>query len=748
MNKYFYLITLLFVSIFFQKSEAVIVKDILIKNNNRISAETIMTYGDIEIGTDYSTEDLNNKLKNLYETNFFEDISLKIENNILIIDVIENKLVQTIIIEGVKSEGIKEAILDNLTLKDKAPFIESEVSKDILRIKNALNAQGYYFADVNSSIVENLNNTLNLIYDIDMGDKSLVSRIVFTGNKIIKDRTLRNLITTEESRFWKFLSKNQYLKRQSLTRDQRLLKQYYLDEGYYDVIVNTSTASVLNDNTFQITFNIDAGPLYTVNNTKLVLPIDYNVENFKDVNKLLNDLNSQVYSFSKLSKVVDSIDRISLSREYDFITAEINEEKIGNNKIDIIFTVNETEKLYVETINILGNNITQENVIRGSLEVDEGDPFNELLHAKSLNKLRSLNIFKSVKSEIIEGSTPNTKVININIIEKPTGEIALGAGVGSDGAAVSFSVSENNFLGKGVKLSTALNIGGDSISGNFSVNNPNFRYSGRALNTSIQTSNTDKLKTSGYETKKTGFSVGTSFEQYDNFYISPTFSAFHEEITTNSSASKALRAQGGSALENNINYTLDYDLRDRGYQTRNGIRSKFTQGIPLVSEDYALLNGYEITKWHQFENKMISKISFYGRAITALSDGKDVKVSKRLRISPRRLRGFENGKVGPVDGKDYVGGNYASTLNLSTTLPMLFPSFESVDFKYFLDLGNVWGVDYSSTVGESNILRSSTGLNVDWFTPVGPLNFSLSQSLSQASTDKTEKFQFNLGTTF
>jgi len=727
--------------------KAEVVKEIIVKNNDRISYNTIKTYGNITVGADYSSDDLNDILKNLYETNFFQDVSLNIKNNILIIDVVENKLIQTINIIGVKSSRIQEAILKNLTSRKKSPFIESKVEKDIIKIKSALSQEGYYFSDVSSFTENNLNNTVNLNFDVNIGDKVKISKIQFTGDKIVKDRTLRNLITIEESKFWKFLSRNKYLNQQSLSRDERLLKNYYLSEGYYDVIVNTSTAKLLDNNSFNITFNINAGNLYKINDTKLILPIDYDKRNFHEVQKLLDEIKNENYSFFKLSKIVSAIDKVSLTREYDFITAEIIEEKIAVNKIDIIFKVSETEKLYVEQINILGNNITEESVIRSQLEVDEGDPYNELLQAKSLNKVKSLNIFKTVTSEILDGSSPETRVINISVEEKPTGEISLGAGVGSDGGTLGFSVSENNFMGKGVVLSSSLRLSADTVRGNFTVNNPNFNYSGRAINTNIESSKTDKLTSGGYESTKTGFSVGTSFEEYENLYFSPSVSLFSEKIVTDTTASAALKSQKGSFLEAKFSYGLDYDLRDKRFKTTSGTRSRFGQGLPLISEDYAILNSFETTKWYEFDNKMVSDLGFYVKAIDSLT-GEDVKVSSRLSLPKRRLRGFETGKVGPVDNKDYVGGNYAMALNFNSSLPMFLPSFENMDFKYFLDIANLWGVDYSGKIDQSNSIRSSTGITLNWFTPVGPLNFTISQNLLKAESDKVENFQFNLGTTF
>jgi len=744
--KKFIIISVILFSNFFSQLNAEVINNIIINNNERISLGTIKTYGNIELGKNYSEDDLNQILKNLYNTKFFKDVSLKVENQILTIDVTENKLVQSLIIKGIKSSRIEDAILDSLILKEKASFVDSEISKDLTNIKKSLILQGYYFSNVTSSIETNNNNTVNIIFNIDLGEKSKVSIIEFTGDKIFKDKTLRNIITTEENKFWKFLSGKKFLNQQSLSLDERLLRQFYLNNGYYDVSVNTSTATILDDDSFKLTYNINAGNLFTINTAKLDLPIDYNPLNFIKVQKLLSKLEGNKYSFNKISKIVKEIDKISLSREFDFINASILEEKSDINKININFKVTESEKLYVERINVFGNNITEESVIRSRLEVDEGDPFNELLHAKSLNNLKSLNIFKTIKSETIAGSSPTTKVININVVEKPTGEISLGAGVGTDGGTIGFSVSENNFLGKGVRLSTSLRVSNDTVKGNFTINNPNFNYSGRSLITNIESASTDKLTNSGYETTKTGFSLGTHYEKNENLFFSPSIATFHEKIDTNSTASDSLKKQEGSYFENKFLYTLDYDLRDQKYQTKEGIRSVFSQAIPLISDDFALSNSYEITKWFLFDNDMVADVNFYGKAINSINN-KDVRVSNRLGLT-NRLRGFETGKLGPVDGKDYIGGNYAAVLNVSTTLPMLLKSLESVDLKYFIDVGNVWGVDYSDTIDESNTIRSSTGLAINWFTPVGPMNFSFVQNLSKASTDKTESFQFNIGTSF
>ena len=741
------LISFIFLVSIFSYANADIIDDIVVKNNNRISKQTIITYGKIELNKDYTLKDINQVFRNLYETDFFETLKIDIVGSQLVINVKENKILQSVSVKGVKSKSLTQKVLDNLYSKDKSSFLISKVKEDVDKIKNSLTEIGYYFAEVNAKTSENNNDTIDLIFEIKLGEKVKISKIEFLGDKKIKDRTLRNVIISEETKFWKFLSKKKYLNKSLIERDKRLMRNLYLDNGYYDVQITSQTVDFFNNNTFKLSYKIDAGLQYTVNSATLELPVNYEAKNFEKINKILKKMENEKYSFQSISKVVNEIDKISLSRQYEFINAEVIENKIDKDKLDIVFKIKESEQYYVERINILGNNITHENVIRNSLEIDEGDPFNELLNAKSINNLRSLNIFAFVKTDISEGTNINTKVLDIEVKEKPTGEISLGAGYGSEGGTIGFAVSENNFLGKNIKLSTDLRTTEDTIRGSFSVTNPNFNYSNKALITSIRNSSIDKLNDSGYKTKKTGFSIGTRYEQYENTFFSPNLSTEIEDLTTNADASDSLKKQTGNYFETKLNYSLDFDKRNQKYQTSSGTRTIIKQGIPLVSDEYALLNGVESEKWIKFGNDMITNFGVYGRAINSVND-EDVRVTDRLSLPRNKLKGFQSGRIGPVDNKDYVGGNYAVSLNFDTTLPMILPSLESIDFKYFLDAGNVWGIDYSDTIDDSNKIRSATGITIDWFTPIGPLNFSFAKDITKASTDKTESFQFNLGTTF
>ena len=429
-----------------------------------------------------------------------------------------------------------------------------------------------------------------------------------------------------------------------------------------------------------------------------------------------------------------------------FIDATLNEKKKKKNKLNIEISLQDTKKFYVEKINILGNEFTIEEVIRNALIVDEGDPLNEILFNKSINNIKGKNIFGKVDSKILPGSDENLKIINLTVTEKPTGELSLGAGVGTQGGSIGGGIKENNFMGKGIKLNTNLNVSKNSIKGAFIYEKPNFNYTDNTLFTSLSSTSTDNLVEFGYKTSNSEISIGTSFEQFENLYFSPKFSTSYEKLETTSTASSNLKKQAGDYFDTNFVYALIYDRTNRRYRPDEGFKNTFRQELPIISNGYEMSNSFESVRYKKFSD-MVAKITFYGKAVNTLAD-EDVRISKRLFMPPSKLRGFEAGKVGPIENNDYVGGNYAAAINFSTTLPQLLASFQNADLSFFIDTANIWGVDYNTSMDDGSKIRSSTGIAMDVLTPIGPLNFSLSQPISKASSDKTESFRFNLGTTF
>jgi len=724
---------------------AEIIKKLIVTGNNRISQETIKVYGEINLNKDYSTFDVNKILKNLYQTEFFEDVKISLNNGTLNINVKEYSVVNFIDLRGEKSKTIKNKVLELLQIKEKGSFIKSKLTKDVDTIKKIYASMGFNFSNVDSKIERFDENRINLIYFLDKGKKTNIRKINFIGNKKIKEKRLRDVIASEEKKFWKVLSKNTFLNSNNIELDKRLLVNYYKALGYYDVQVLSNNAEVSSENMTTLTYTINAGTRYRVTKISANVSNVLDKKTFLPLEKYFSKMLGDYYSPFKVKKLLDEVDLLIANNELQFIEHSVNEILEGET-IEIKINVFEGSKELVERVNILGNTVTDESVLRSALLLDEGDPFNALKLDQSVAKLKAKNIFSSVTKTIKEGTQKNQKIIEITVDEKPTGEISAGAGIGTSGANFAFVVKENNWLGKGVGVSTSIDISPDSFTGGIDVNDPNYNFSGNSLSYFVRNTNNNKSN-SGYKNNIIKTGIGTSFEQYKNIYLAPTLSFSYDQLKVKSDASESLKKQKGTFSDLSFDYRVSLDNRDRVFAPTSGYLSSFSQAIPIYADSPYIKNNYLLTSYKTLSPDAIGAFKIYTSAINGLNN-EDVRLSKRLFLPSSRLRGFKAGQVGPKDGIDYVGANYVWASNLEVSLPNLLPESTRTDIGLFLDVGNIWGVDYDKTLDDSNKVRSTAGLNTSWISPVGPMTFIFSQNLAKATTDVTETFNFRLGTTF
>ena len=722
------------------------IKEFKIIGNERLAKETIILFSEFNIGDEVNQNDINNSFKKIFDTNYFQNLNIKFIDGILSIRVVENPIVEKINITGIENKSIYSE-MEKITKKtEKYPFIQSNFAEQKSQLLNIVRNLGFYFADVEMLVEENQNNSINLTYNFRLRDRAKIKKIKFVGNKVFKNNKLRRIILSEENKPWKFVTKNKFINEDRIKIDVNLLTNFFKNKGYYNAKITSSFAKVIDENNFNLVFNIDSGIKYFFNDIKLNVSDDYTDKNFEKLDRLFSKLKNETYSLNSIKNILNEIDLIALQKEFVFINAKYDEKIVDNDKININIYFDELEKSFVDRINILGNFITEEKVIRNSLIVDEGDPYNKILFDKSINKIKSRGIFKSVNSDIIESNiNKNNKIINIKVEEKPTGEIFAGAGTGTSGSTITAGIKEKNYFGKGISLNTNLTLSDDEIKGIFSAYNPNFRNTDRSLNTTLESTTSDFMTTSGYKTARTGLKFGTGFEQYQDLFINFDISNYYEKLETSDKASAIKKKQEGDYFENLFTYSLTTNKLDQNFQPTDGYRASFSQTLPIYSDDNSIENKINASKYHSLSDNLILSAKFFFKAINSLDD--DVRVSKRVYIPGSRLRGFEAGKIGPKDGTQYVGGNYGSAVNLNTSLPNFFTEFENLDFSFFLDAANLWQVDYDSSL-DSDKIRSSTGISANWFTPIGPLSFSYAIPLSEASGDKTESFRFQIGTSF
>ena len=722
-----------------------VVNKVDVQGNDRISSETIMIFGDIVIGNNYEESDVSLLIKKLYETRFFSNISVELANNKLTIVVEENPIVYSIIFKGEKAKKHVEKIKEFLLVREKSSYVSNNIKHDINQIKSFYRARGYYFVKIDAEIEKLEKNRVNIFYSIDAGEKAKISKIYFLGDKKFRDKRLRDIIISEEAKFWKFLSRNVYLNQERIELEKRLLENYYRNKGYYEVDLTSSNVEYSEGEGFVLTYSINAGKRYKFK--KIFADVSETLDSsaFFSLEPEFNKLVGQYYSQIKLYSLLEKIDKLSEQKELQFVNHSLL-ETLDDDGIEVKINIFEGKKFIIEKINIAGNTITNDSVIRGELLVDEGDPFSELLVNKSLNKIRGRNIFGKVEQKTLPGSTDDLKILEINVEEKATGEIMAGAGVGTEGTSFMFSVRENNWLGKGVYLTSALSISEERVSGNIEVIDPNYNFSGNSVSTSLNVSATDRTAATGFKSSKTGFSLGTSFEQYENIYISPALGIDYEDIEAESTASDNIKKMDGTYITSDFTYGITLDKRNQSFQPTEGYSTSFFQSLPLIQDSSSIINTFNANTWHEISENVIGSLKFQAKTVHGIDD--NVRLTNRLFVSGRKLRGFVRGKVGPKDGADWIGGNYVTGLSVEAQLPNLLPEAYKTDFSLYLDTANIWGVDYSDSIDDSNKIRSSVGVAANVFTAIGPLSWTLSQSLTKASSDVTETFNFNIGTSF
>ena len=743
--KKIFIFIILFFGIFNSLSNSATIKKLEVTGNNRISAETIMVFGDIALGKDYEKSDINSLIKKLYDTNFFSNITVSFsDEGTLTITVKENPIINSIDFDGEKAKKFKAKIVEFLLLRENGPLLENDIKKDINLIKEFYRSQGYYFVKIDAEVARLDNNRVNISYKIVKNEKAKISKIYFLGDKKIREKKLRDVVTSQESQFWKILSKNVYLNKERIELDKRLLINYYRNRGYYEVNIKSSNVEYSEGEGFVLTYNINAGNRYTFKKVfaKVSETLDKNA--FLSLENEFNEVVGEYYSAEKLKRILDKIDKLSEQKELQFINHNVLETLDGNG-VEVKINIFEGEKVIIERVNIVGNSITNDSVIRSALIVDEGDPYSSLLIKKSINRIKGRNIFGKVEHEVIDGSSDDLKVINITVEEKATGEVMAGAGVGTDGTSFTVSIKENNWLGRGVVLQSALNMSTQKVSGNIYINNPNYNYSGNAVFASLDVSSTDRSNSSGFKSSKTGLDLGTSFEQYENVFIRPNLNVSFEDIEVDSTASTGVKKMEGNFFNADFGYAVILDERNQTFKTTDGTKVTFKQSLPLIQDSSSILNGLDVEKYHPFSEDVIGSLKFHVRSINGIDS--DVRLTNRLFIPRSKLRGFNTYKTGPRDGLDYIGGNYTTAINAEAQLPNILPESYRTDFGVFIDAANVWGVDYT-TEDQSDKLRSSFGVTADVFTAIGPLSFTLAQSITKNASDITETFNFRLGTSF
>ena len=723
------------------------IKKINIVGNARVSTATIESLVDKKINN-IDTIYINNLTKKIYDTDFFSDVKISFNQDVLTINVAENPIVNFFYINGVKDSDLDQ-VNKIITLKENSIFSSSKLKKDIEATREFLNASGYYQASITPEVIKIDNNQINLIINIDKKEISKIKNIYFIGNKYFSNSQLLDVITSTEDGWWKIFSSSA-LSEQRIEYDKQLLKDFYKSKSFYDAQIESAFASIDKNNKFTLTYSINSGKKYKFGDYDIKVSglalKEVDINEIKNIsNKLLKN---EFYSPLTINKINKQITDFLETKKYGNFEINIQDLKVADDKINIIVQLNEGQKSLVNKINIKGNTITEEKVIRDNLVISEGDQLNSSKVKKSIDNVKSKQLFSKVDYKIEDSEKKNFKDLNLFVKEQPTGSISAGVGYGTNGGLFEASVNERNFLGQGINLNFTGRLSSDVIRGELSFVDPNYKNSNKELAASLF-SEVDDYSNSGYQNKRAGTRFATKYEIYEDIFFRPNLGAQFDKLEVTGTASSLLRSRQGDFITTSLGYNFLYDQRDSKFSPTSGSIIYFDQNIATFLSDIPTVQtGVGATFYKElFSEKFIGSAKARLANVVAFND-KDVKLSDRIFSSTSDLRGFEQRGVGPVDNGDHIGGNNLATLSLKSTFPNLIPENLRATTFLFLDMGNVWGADYSSSISDSSKLRTSTGIALDLMSPIGPLSFTYSIPLSKASTDKEQNFLFNIGSSF
>ena len=734
---------ILFLIIFLVNGSLLASEKIIIQGNKNISSSTIKSLAPNDIQS-LKPNVVNNYQKKLYETGFFENIKIEIKNDSLYVSVLENPLINFFYLDGIKKKELNNKVFDLIKIRENTIFQKYIINNDIKNINNFLNNVGYLNNKISTQIIKIENNKVNIFYNIELNEKFKINRIFFIGDKYFKSSTLKDVIYLSEHGWWKFFSSSTTPSESFINYDISNLKKFYLNEGFYDVQINSNTIRLVNNNQVNLTYSINAGKKYYISEVKL---IDNSRvlkdENINFIQKKFKVIKDEIYNQSLIKELSNDISKYLSDSNLD-LNLDFEVIKNSNEKLILSFFVNEIlDKKIIDKIIITGNDITDDFVIRNNLFFSEGDFFNKNKLNDSIAKLKGKNLFEKIDYDLLN-LDENRLQLTIKVIEQPTGEISAGAGGGTNGVAISGSLNERNFLGKGISVNSNVNIGTQRAFGSIRYSNPDFKNSGNTLSTSVFVENNDFENTS-YENKIIGTSVSLYYEIYDKLYFQPGIAADLDSLSAHSDASALIKKREGDFYTTKLFYNLSKNTKNRDIQATDGYVFGAGQDLSFLSDIPYIKNRIFGSYYNEYIENFVGSIRYRAEAINGFDE--DIKYSDRLFVSNNYLRGFADKGIGPKLENDFIGGNYAFYTSFSSTIPNGLPEKWNATTNIFFDVANVWGVDDKST-DDSNQVRSSLGLGFSWVSPLGPISFTYAKPISKANTDDVENFNFNIGSAF
>ena len=733
------------------EAQAATVKDIQVTGLQRVEPETVEAYLEIEKGQEVSQFDIDAALKRLYATGLFSDVSLDLlGDGVLFVKLTENPIVNKRYFEG--NAEIEDSMLEReLQLNAGAIYSVSKVQQDAQRIVDVYRRAGRYSTIVEPKIIKREQNRVDLVFEITEGPESQIDKISFVGNEHFSDSELQSEIMSKESRWYRIFSSAEKYDPEKTNYDKELLRRFYLKHGYADFRVSTAVAELSSDKkSFVLTYVIDEGPRYKISDINITSSLQgVNVETlYPEVLIEKGDW----YNADKIEKTVYEITEKLGQQGVAFV--EVNSvlnKNTHTGEVDVTFDITEGQRLFIDKINIAGNTRTEDRVIRREFRLDEGDAFNASKIKASRRNIESLDYFSKVDIQTEPTEDPNKADLNVNVEEKSTGAFNVGVGYSTvNGALARVGVVENNFQGKGQKLSADVSLSQRSKEYDLSFTEPYFLDRRLSAGVDLFRTETDYQDESSYDSETTGGRLRFGWNYTDDLaqYIRYTLS--EDKIkNVSSSASRYIKAEEGSYSNSAIGQTIVYDKRDSKITPREGYYLSFGNDVAGLGGDEKYVKfDAKAYKYYTISDDYTFKFFMNGGYIDGYG-GKDVRLAHRYYLGGSTMRGFEYAGIGARDKytKDALGGNWMVYSGAELEFPI---GLDEVGIKghTFVDAGALGKPDNidKKYVDYSDKIRVSTGFGFRWLSPMGQIDIDIAFPLAKEDYDETEVFRLNFGT--
>ncbi len=729
-----------------------IIERIEIRGNQRIEPSTIESYLRVRPGDPFNADELDESLKSLYATGLFDDVAITPQGNILVIDVVENPIINRIAFEG-NLRLDDETLEAEVQLRPRVVYTRARVQSAVTRILELYRRNGRFAATVEPKVIQLDQNRVDLVFEINEGPLTGVGGITFIGNEEFSDSTLRSVIATKESAFWRLFSSSDTYDPDRLAFDQELLRRYYRARGFADFAVISAIAELTPDGSqFFITFTLEEGDRYDFGTIDIDAQLpDLGIE---DLEPLVTIESGDTYNADEIESTIQALTDEVGQLGYAFGRVEANERRNREAlTVDITFEIDEGPRVYVEQIDIRGNVRTLDRVIRREFRIAEGDAFNAALIRRSRQRLQNLDYFETVNIQTVPGSAPDRIIVDVEVAEKSTGELSFGAGFSTtDGPLGDIRLSERNLLGRGQIFVANLTVSGRRQEVEVSFTEPYFLGYDFAAGVDIFSSRTDFQSESNFDEESTGFRLRGSYPLTERLRHSVRYTLRDDSIdNVDNDASVFIQDEEGSRITSSVGQTFTYDRRDTRFLPSEGYYLQVDQDVAGLGGDNRFVRHEGQANWYySFFPDVVLNLGASGGYIFGFA-GEDVQLSNRFFIGGQTFRGFQFGGIGPRDNEtdDALGGNLYYVGTAEVRFPLGLPEELRIFGRTFTQAGTLRKIDVSGpTLEDSGELRASAGVGLSWLSPLGPLSVDYAQAFLKESDDQTETFLVSFGTRF